>query len=250
MSAGATALDRVWLLPLLRSIALGTVLGAAAVGVIRFGPELPLLRQAARLLSSGAGVVATLNARVGPVWIPLLLVALRVGWLAGRALRTRHGLGQPGAPVRPELGQLAPLFAALGLCGTVWGLSGAFDALRGGEFLSRLPVLLGGLGAAMMSTLLGLGLQVATLLIATFNPLWSLARVKGQGEGVSFALDARDLGADHDGLDALVLAIQARQPEALRVELGRGVPQEWRGRIHDALWQRLDSAIPIREIAG
>jgi hypothetical protein len=250
MSAGTPSLERLWLVPLLRSIALGGLLGGAAVIAARLGPELPLLRELTRVSGAGARLAEGLNASVGPVWIPMLLVGLRVGWLAGRALRTRHGHGRPVAPVRPELGQLAPLFAALGLCGTVWGLSAAFDALGGGEFLSRLPVLLGGLGAAMSSTLLGLGLQIATLLIAAFNPAWSLAVVDTRGGSISFSLDTRALGAGEAGLKAMVLAVEARQPEALRVELASGVAEEWRVRIHDTLWRSLDSAIPIREISG
>ena len=250
MNAGAPSLERLWLVPLLRSIALGGLLGGAAVIAARLGPELPLLRELARVSGTGARVVEGLNARVGPVWIPMLLVGSRVGWLAGHALRTRHGHGRPAAPVRSELGQLAPLFAALGLCGTVWGLSAAFDALGSGEFLSRLPVLLGGLGAAMFSTLLGLGLQIATLLIAAFNPAWSRAVVDARGGSVSFSLDTRELGAGEAGLKALVLAVEARQPEALRVEFAFGMSEEWRARIHDTLWRSLDSAIPIREISS
>ncbi len=46
----------------------------------------------------------------------------------------------------------------------------------------------------------------------------------------------------------MVLALRARQPEALRLELVRGVPDEWQARIRDVLWRRLDSALPIRAV--
>lgn len=242
MSAGALSSGTTWLAPMLRSVALGAVLGGAAVAARRLGPA------SAELAAAPAALLGKVNASVGPVWLPMLLVGARVSWLAARAIRTRRGRALASAPVRPELGQLAPLFAALGLCGTVWGLSAAFGALREGEFLTRLPVLLGGLGTAMTSTLLGLGLQIATLLLAAFNPTWSLARVVGCGESASFALDARDLGSGATGLESLVCAIESRQPEALRVEVARDVPREWRARVHNALWQRLDSAIPTREV--
>ncbi len=248
MSVGALALRRPWLAPVLRSAALGAVLGGLAVLALRVAPGPPALGSAGELVRWGLRLVDALNGKLGPVWIPMLLVASRVAWLAGRALRTRHGHGPPAAPVRPELGQLAPLFAALGLCGTVWGLSFAFDALGDGDFLSRLPVLLGGLGAAMTSTLLGLGLQIATLVIATTNPAWSRVRVHRIPQSVSFELEGNPLGEGAAGLEALVLALRARQPEALRLELVRGLPDDWHARIRDVLWRRLDSALPVREV--
>lgn len=224
----------------LRSIALGAAVGALVVAGHRLGLWAPL--------GAGAGRIGLeLNRLIGPVWIPMLVVALRVSWLAARALRTRFGRGALGAPVRPELGQLAPLFAALGLCGTVWGLSAAFDALGSGGFLERLPTLLGGLGAAMTSTLVGLGLQIGTLLLAAFNPAWSHARVHQEAEQLAFALDGRKLGEGLHGLEALIDALRARQPEALQLAFGQRVPAEQRARIRAVLWQRTDSAIPIRE---
>lgn len=234
---------------MLRSLALGAAIGGVAVIAIPLVPDLPGLSELTRLAELCARLGNALNASVGPVWLPMSLVALRVGWLAGRALRSRRGR-HSAAPVGPELGQLAPLFAVLGLCGTVWGLGTAFDALGDGQFLSRVPSLLAGLGAAMTSTLLGLGLQISTLLVAAFNPVWSQARVESATDDVRFALDGRELGAGTAGLDELVRTLRARQPEALRVELARGVSEAWRTRIHDTLWRRLDSAIPIREISG
>ncbi len=248
MTAGTLPLGRPWLAPLLRSATLGAVLGGLAVLALRVEPEARALGPAAGLASGALRLVDALSGRLGPVWIPMLLVASRVAWLAGRALRTRHGHGPPASPVRPELGQLAPLFAALGLCGTVWGLSFAFDALGAGDFLSRLPVLLAGLGAAITSTLLGLGLQIATLVIATHNPAWTRARVHRIAESVRFELEGHALGDGAAGLEAMVLALRARQPEALRLELVRGVPDEWQARIRDVLWRRLDSALPIRAV--
>ncbi len=222
-------------------MALGAAVGGAVVAGHKLGLWLPL----------GAGasaIVSALSRLVGPVWIPMFMVALRVGWLAARALRTRFGWAAGGAPVRPELGQLAPLFAALGLCGTVWGLSAAFDALDGGGFLQRLPALLGGLGAAMTSTLVGLGLQIATLLLAAFNPSWSQVRVGWKLERLVVALDGCPLGESRDGLEALIAALSARQPEALRVCFDARVPPEQRAQVHELLWQRTDSAVPVREV--
>ncbi len=220
------------------SIATGAVIGGSVGIAMRLGLVPGLW--------GGAGELASaLNRLVGPVWVPMFLIGLRVGWLSLRALRTRFGHGALGAPVRPELGQLAPLFAALGLCGTVWGLSRAFDALGAGEFLTRIPELLGGLGAAMTSTLVGLGLQITTLMLAAFNPSFSRVDVRRDGAGVRFHLDGRALGAD---LDELARALAARQPEALLLAVDRGVPREKRAEIHTCLWQRTDSAIPVREV--
>lgn len=235
-----TGLRRGGLVAWLGSLTLGAAVGGIVVAGHRFGLWLPL---------GGAAreIALSLSQRVGPVWIPMLLVALRVGWLALVALRTRFGWGTPGAPVRPELGQLAPLFAALGLCGTVWGLSAAFDALGGGGFLEHLPSLLGGLGAAMTSTLAGLSLQIATLLLAAFNPTWSHAHVGWGAEGLVLMLDRRPLGVGSGGLEALVVALGARQPEALRVSFDPRVPFEQRRHVHEILWRRTDSAIPLRE---
>ncbi len=222
-------------------MALGAAVGGAVVAGHKLGLWLPL--------GAWAGAIASaLNRLVGPVWIPMFMVALRVGWLAARALHTRFGWGVGGAPVRPELGQLAPLFAALGLCGTVWGLSAAFDALDAGGFLERLPALLGGLGAAMTSTLVGLGLQIATLLLAAFNPTWSQVRVGWKLGQLVVALDGCRLGESQDGLEALIAALSARQPEALRVCFDARVPPEQRARAHELLWQRTDSAVPVREV--
>jgi hypothetical protein len=179
----------------------------------------------------------------------MLGVAARVGWLALRALETRLRPGRFAAPVRPELSQLAPLFAALGLCGTVWGLTRAFGALEHGEFLTQLPLLLGGLGAAMTSTLAGLALQIGTLLIAAFNPAWSCAEVRRSAGEMAFALDGTRLGGAAAGLAALGAAIEARSPEALRVEFGSGIDAAERERVMCELWRRVDGAIPVRSAA-
>ncbi len=241
ITARLPALRRSTLTPWLRSGALGAAVGGAVVVGHELGVWVPL--------AAATGEIArALNRLVGPVWIPMFGVALRVGWLAGRALRTRFGWGAGGAPVRPELGQLAPLFEALGLCGTVWGLSAAFDALDGGGFLERLPALLGGLGAAMTSTLVGLGLQIGTLLLAAFNPTWSQACLDWRAGTLRVALDGRRLGETEDGLQALILALDARQPEAVRLCFAARVPPEQRARVLEVLWQRTDSAIPMREV--
>ncbi len=127
-------------------------------------------------------------------------------------------------------------------------MSAAFGALEGGGFLERLPALLGGLGAAMTSTLVGLGLQIATLLLAAFNPTWSQVRVGWKLERLVVRLDGRLLGESQDGLEALIAALSARQPEALRVCFDARVPPEQRARVHELLWQRTDSAVPVREV--
>ncbi len=191
-----------------------------------------------------------LGAAIGPVWIPMALVAGRVLWLAGRALASRRGMPGPRRPVRPELAQLAPLFAALGLCGTVWGLGHAFDALEHGEFLGQLPALLGGLGAAMTSTLAGLGLQIGTLLLATLNPVWSSAHVSAAGETFCVELDGQRLGADAAGMDALVEALEARRPEALRVRFDPALSAAQREGVRDRLWSSLDASLALREVVS
>lgn len=221
--------------------AAGAALGGLALLTTRLGLFEPL----------AAGYDATFaaaNRLIGPVWIPMAMVGLRVAWVAGRALRTRSGHGPLGVPVRHELGQLAPLFAALGLCGTVWGLMTAFEALESGEFLTQLPRLLGGLGTAMTSTLVGLGLQVATLLLGVVNPAWSWARVGWDGRSARYALDGRPLGADAGALGLLVRALEARRPEALCLAFEPGVPAAVRREVADLLWQSLDGQIRLREV--
>ncbi len=95
---------------MLRSLALGVAIGGVAVIAIPLVPDLPGLSKLTRLAELCARLGNALNASVGPVWLPMSLVALRVGWLAGRALRSRRGR-HSAAPVGPELGQLAPLLA-------------------------------------------------------------------------------------------------------------------------------------------
>lgn len=234
----------------LRPIFLGSAIGAVVV----LGNRVGLWQAAVDGVLHGVGVVHWL---VGPVWVPMLLVSLRVGWISVRAFRTRSGRGSLGVPSRPELGQLAPLFAALGLCGTVWGLLSSFEALEQGTFLTQLPKLLGGLGAAMTSTLVGLGLQIATLLLAIVNPSWSWARIGWVGGKATFELDGRPARYTEDshppdasGLRWLVGAVLSRQPEALCVEFVGEIPGPERARIRDSLWRRLDSGIRVRVLGS
>jgi hypothetical protein len=239
VASGATAAWAGGLGRGLQAVALGAGLG----GVVAAGSAFDLWPRIGAELRAAE---ISLTASIGPVWVAMLAVALRVGWLALRALATRFGHGRFAAPVRPELSQLAPLFAALGLCGTVWGLTRAFAALDQGEFLTQLPLLLGGLGAAMTSTLAGLGLQIGTLLLCAFNPAWSCARVTGRAGRTAFCLDGRELGDDEAGFGRLRDAIEARVPEALRVEFGAGVDTALRERVMSELWRRIDGAIPVR----
>jgi hypothetical protein len=226
--------------PWLHSVAVGVAVGLGVVAAARLG-----------MAALFADASAWLGAHVGPVWIPMAGVALRVAWLGGRAWITRSGRGALGEPVRPELAQLAPLFAALGLAGTVWGLSRAFDALGDGEFLERLPALLAGLGAAMTSTLAGLGLQIATLLVAAFNPTWSWLQVTGGAtRPVELRLDGVPLGEGEDAIAALAESLAARQPEALALDLAPALPAADRDQIRAALWRSLDAAVPLRERAA
>jgi hypothetical protein len=229
--------QRRWIEPVL----VGAVLGFALVAADRLG-------LAPSFADLGPRAAGTLNGAVGPVWVPMLLASARVAWLAGRALRTREGRGRLGAPVRPELGQIAPVFAALGLCGTVWGLSRAFAALNGGDFLSQLPLLLGGLGAAMTSTLVGLGLQIGTLLVGLFLPAWSWLAVRVETEGEGYTLDRRRLGTGEAGLRAALEGLRARGPEAVCVAFDRRVPERRRQEIRMRLWQRIDADIRLREV--
>ena len=235
-AAGLRLRPSAWLGP----IAAGAMLGALAT----LSGSLEL---STGWLEAARGVPAALHARVGPVWIPMAFVAARVAWVAARAWRTRRGRGALGVPVRPELAQLAPLFAALGLCGTVWGLIAAFEALGEGDFLTQLPALLGGLGAAMTSTLLGLGLQVATLLLGVINPAWSRAELSWAAGHPRVHLDGRRLDGD-EPIDALVSALRARQPEALVLCFDRAIPVPEQRAIAGTVWRSLDGAIPVREI--
>jgi hypothetical protein len=225
---------------LLFSLGLGLALGAFFV-LLRFLGLSMYLGDALRSTARG------LHDSVGPVWIPMALVGLRVSWLAGHALASRWGHAAPRRPVRGELSQLAPLFAALGLCGTVWGLSRAFDALEGGEFLGQLPALLGGLGAAMTSTLAGLGLQIGTLLLATVNPVSSTAHIGSAGDALVVALDGQRLGVDEAGVGALIEALGSRQPEALRVSYDRALSASQRELVRERLWSSLDADLDVRE---
>ena len=241
----ATTVDRrrrlaaLW--PWLGALGSGAGLGVVIALLLRSGAG-------AALIELARGFAAFASARVGPVWVPMALVAVRVLWLGGRAFATRHGRGHVGHPVRPELSQLAPLFAALGLCGTVWGLSVAFDALQGGEFLTQVPELLSGLGAAMTSTLVGLGLQIATLLLAAFDPAWSRIEVRFRDGDVRFAIDGQDVGGGQHGREALCRALVARQPEALRVEYARDVPVHDREIARQTIWEHTDAGVPLREV--
>ena len=239
MSAGVAALARSGVTAWLVAVGSGALLGLVLAAGIHLG------LWSAPSAEVGA-LVSRLTARVGPVWLPMAAVGLRVVWLGARAWRTRAGHGALGQPVRPELHQLAPLFAALGLAGTVFGLGSAFDALDGGDFLARLPALLAGLGAAMTSTLVGLGLQISTLLLAAFNPAWSRVRVRALPSGTCYELDSVPLGQGDPGLTRLLAALQARRPEALRVESSlRGVEDD---DLIALLWERSDCAIPIRRL--
>lgn len=198
------------------------------------------------VLGAVVGVGSALYRIVGPVWLPMALIAVRVGWLAARALRTRLGRVTACRPVRDELHQLAPLFVAFGLAGTVWGLTIAFDALRGDAFIEGLPQLLSGLGAAMTSTLVGLSFQIGTLLVAAYNPTWSRATVYRRGDVEVFHLDDTRLGEGDAGLSALFEALGARAPEALHIELDPALSLERRIALHGAIWRHLDGAIPVR----
>jgi len=239
LSAPVAALARSGATAWLVAISSGALLGLAlAVGIhLGLWPA-----PSARL----GALVSRLTELVGPVWLPMALVGLRVVWLGVRAWRTRGGRGALGLPVRPELHQLAPLFAALGLAGTVFGLGAAFDALDSGEFLERLPALLAGLGAAMTSTLVGLGLQIGTLLLAAFNPGWSRVRVHALPSGARYEFDGVPLGQGDEGLARLLAALQARRPEALRVESGLRATES--DDLLALLWERTDCAIPIRRL--
>jgi len=232
---------------LLRSAAWGVALGLIGLALIRLGVW---DRFAGTVAAPVLRLVGIVHQAVGPVWIPMFLVALRVGWLAARAFRTRLAIGPFGFGVRPELQQLAPLFAALGLAGTVWGLTHAFTALQGGEFLDRLPTLLAGLGAAMTSTLVGLSLQITTLLIAAYNPAWSVATIQLDGDIESYKLDGARLGSGARGLAALLESLVARQPEALHLCMDPEIGIDRRGLLQRNVWQSLESSVPLRSFTS
>ena len=98
----------------------------------------------------------------------------------------------------------------------------------------------------MTSTLVGLGLQIATLLVASFNPAWSLARIEPRGGEIGFELDRVTLGTGMQGLARLLEALRARRPEALQVD-ARRLPAAARHGLLAVLWERTDSGIQLRE---
>ncbi len=109
----------------------------------------------------------------------------------------------------------------------------------------------------MTSTLVGLGLQIATLLLAIVNPSWSWARIGWVGGNATFELDGRPAQKmedshppDGSGLRWLVGAIVSRQPEALCVEFVGEIPGPERRRIQDSLWRRLDSGVRVRVLGS
>jgi len=232
---------------LIRACIAGAVIGSLGLVLMRLGLWDRLV---APLLAPLVAVSRALYLTVGPVWIPMALVGLRVGWLGTRAFRTRMGIGPFGSGVRSELTHLAPLFAALGLAGTVWGLTHAFSALEGGEFLDRLPPLLAGLGAAMTSTLIGLSLQIGTLLLAAYNPAWSLASIQVEAEHEVVRLDGAHLGNGALGLAELLEALSMRQPEALHLNLDPRLGHDRRRELHREIWKMLDASTPLRSPLG
>ena len=173
---------------------------------IVYGSALGLLIAAAQR----AGLWSALAARLSPLVFPMLALGLRVVWLWTRAQRSRRGHGALGRGARPELAEIARIFLVLGLAGTLWQLDGA---------LGDGPRALGELARTLLPALLGAGLQIATWRVAAQSPTWSLARVTRSGERELYRLDRALLGEGEHGLAALLEALEAHPPEALRLDL-------------------------------
>jgi hypothetical protein len=73
-----------WLVP----IAAGAGLGLLAIAGSRLGVWRELVTWGGGLVVDAGALVGALNARVGPVWLPMGLVAARVAQVATRAWRT------------------------------------------------------------------------------------------------------------------------------------------------------------------
>jgi hypothetical protein len=203
--------------PWLRAALLGAALGLLIVSAQREGLWLAL-----RTLG------VELNARASPLWLPMLLLALRVLWLWLRALRTRFGMGALGRTARPELAKLGPALAILGVLGTLWQLDSALDALQRDTLAALLPAL----AATLLPALCGFALQLATRGIAARAPTWSLARITRSGERELYRLDRALLGENEAGLAALLDALAARPPEALQLDLDSLLAAERAALLH------------------
>jgi hypothetical protein len=229
MSPAGSALWRA-LAPWLRALGLGAALGVGIAGAQRAGAW-----------SALAALGVQLGTRASPLWLPMLALALRAGWLCARALRTRLESGVTGPPVRPELATIARIFPVLGVLGTLWQLDGALAALGGSLSLARLPEL----WSAGVPALLGVALQVATLRLAAHAPVWSLVRVTRSGERELYRLDHALLGEGEAGLCALLDAIDARRPEALHLDLDALLPSERRAALRARIAGRIDGPVQL-----
>ncbi len=233
--------------PWLRAVLLGAALGLLIVGAERAGLWLAL-----------HALGSELTARASPLWVPMLLLTLRVIWLWVRALRTRTQAqraasrrraksGQrraapapgPTRRGRPELAKLGPAFSVLGVLGTLWKLDAALEALGPTTLLAP------ALGATLFPALWGFALQLATRGIAAHAPTWSLARVTRSGERELYRLDHALLGEDEAGLAALLDALAARPPEALQLDLDALLTAERAALLHTRIARSVEGPIEL-----
>jgi hypothetical protein len=238
---GEALIDPRWRSHWLAILFVGTALGLVAAAGYRLGVW-------GACADAIPKVIRLINTGVGPVWIPMAALSGRVSVLVYRAHRSRSGQGAPIGPVSPELAQLAPLATGLGFAGTVWGLMSGFGALEGSDMLAKLPLLLSGIGAAMISTLVGLALWAATLSLSAWVPVWSWARIRREDGDFRVSFDDRDLGRGAPAIEMLVEAVRGREPEALCLAFDRSISRAERERVVTAVWSQRDADLVMREV--
>lgn len=220
----------------------GLVIGTAAAVGYRLG-----------VWESGAAALAAagieMTRAVNLVYVVMLAIGARVGVLVHCAYASRSDHLAPVQPVRPELSQLAPIFTGVGFAGTVAGYIAGFGSLedqRASELLTALPELLAGVSASMTSTLVGLSLWGATLLLAAWMPVWSWAHIVWDEDDVRIDFDGRSLGRGTAAVEILAEAVGSRQPEALCLAFDRDIPSNLRERVITAVWSQRAVDLPLR----
>ncbi len=111
-----------------------------------------------------SGLVAQAYELIGPMLVPIGLLAIRLVQLSQRAWILR---GSQSPQLKTDLDairDLGPVFTNCGLAGTCLGMIGIFAGL--GQAIQGNTSLLSGVANCLWSTLAGIGGQVSSLLIA------------------------------------------------------------------------------------